>query len=211
VFNQALAINTFGANPATGQPLYHQLTVDAFADQVCSPYATPQTIATNLKNNAAKTRSCYSWYGPNQPGVNETDPSNPSACVPDPGAIAPGPYHNRRPTVGAPCKLPGSADTGRSARKTARQANSFGAATAGAASAPGAAAGGSNGAGGGPGGARSGPPINLGKSLGQVISTLSGARTPKAPTSTTQTTTTGAIDAGSSDQTQQLLNYLLAP
>ena len=38
VFNQTLAINTFG-------PFGHLLAVDSFVDPKCSPYATPATIA----------------------------------------------------------------------------------------------------------------------------------------------------------------------
>ncbi len=42
VFNQTLAINTFG-------PFGHLLAVNAFVDPKCSPYATPATIALSLK------------------------------------------------------------------------------------------------------------------------------------------------------------------
>ena len=73
-----LAINTFGR-------WGHMLAVDAFFSPMCSPYATPAYIAMVLKQYGSAYRSCYSWLGPNQPGVNETDPSNPSAAVPDPG------------------------------------------------------------------------------------------------------------------------------
>jgi virulence factor Mce-like protein len=83
VFNQTLAINTFG-------PFGHMLAVDAFVNPMCSPYATPGTISANLRTYASTYRQCYSWLGPNQPGVNETDPSNPSGCVPDPGGAPPG-------------------------------------------------------------------------------------------------------------------------
>src|ERR1700749_3631150 len=83
VFNQALAINTFG-------PEGHILAVDAFASPMCSAYATPATIALAIKQYGAAYRQCYSWLGPNQPGVNETDPSDPSAPVPDPGGAPPG-------------------------------------------------------------------------------------------------------------------------
>ena len=95
VFNQALAINTYG-------PLGHILAVDAFVDPLCSPYATPGTLAQNLATYGAAARRCYAWLGPNQPGVNETDPSNPSACVPDPGGAPPG---QAGPSTTA-CKLP---------------------------------------------------------------------------------------------------------
>ena len=66
------------------------LAVDAFANPMCTPYATPGTISANLKPYGAAYRQCYSWLGQNQPGVNETDPSDPSACVPDPGGAPPG-------------------------------------------------------------------------------------------------------------------------
>ena len=83
VFNQEQTINTFG-------PFGHMLAVDAFVNPMCSPYATPGTIAANLKQYGAAYRQCYSWLGPNQQGVNETDPSNPGGCVPDPGGAPPG-------------------------------------------------------------------------------------------------------------------------
>src|SRR6201986_411669 len=83
VFNQTLAVNTFG-------PEGHILAVDAFASPMCSAYATPATIALAIKQYGSSYRQCYSWLGPNQPGVNETDPSDPSAPVPDPGGGPPG-------------------------------------------------------------------------------------------------------------------------
>src|SRR6201992_15781 len=83
VFNQTLAVNTFG-------PEGHVLAVDAFASPMCSAYATPATIAVAIKQYGSAYRQCYSWLGPNQPGVNETDPSDPTACVPDPGGAPPG-------------------------------------------------------------------------------------------------------------------------
>ncbi len=83
VFNQALAINTFG-------PFGHLLAVDAFISPQCSPYASLGTVATNLKTYGAQYRQCYSWLGPNQPGINERDPTNPTLCVPDPGGVPPG-------------------------------------------------------------------------------------------------------------------------
>ena len=94
VFNQTLAINTFG-------PFGHLLAVDSFVDPKCSPYATPATIALSLKQFGPRYRQCYAWLGPSQPGVNETDPSNPHGCVPDPGGAPPG---ERGPRTTA-CKL----------------------------------------------------------------------------------------------------------
>jgi virulence factor Mce-like protein len=97
-FNQPLAINSFGQ-------FGHLLAVDAFLDPRCAPYATPATIATSLVMDGPSYRQCYSWLGPNQPGVNERDPSNPGACVPDPGGAPPGEHG---PPVNA-CKLSASA------------------------------------------------------------------------------------------------------
>jgi hypothetical protein len=98
VFNQTLAINTFG-------PFGHLLAVDSFVDPKCSPYATPATIGLSLKQFGPSYRQCYAWLGPSQPGVNETDPSNPKACVPDPGGAPPG---QKGPRTTA-CKLTVSA------------------------------------------------------------------------------------------------------
>ena len=78
-FNQTLAINTFG-------PFGHLLAVDAFVNPKCSPYATPATIASTSSSSGAALPPCYSWLGPNQPGVNETDPTNPKAACPTPAA-----------------------------------------------------------------------------------------------------------------------------
>ncbi len=83
VFNQGLAINTFG-------PYGHVLAVDAFYDKECSPYATPATIALALKQYGPSYRHCYAWLGPNQPGVSTPDPSAPGAPIPDPGGAPPG-------------------------------------------------------------------------------------------------------------------------
>jgi virulence factor Mce-like protein len=115
VFNQTLAINTFG-------PFGHLLAVNSFVDPKCSPYATPATIALSLKQFGPSYRQCYAWLGPNQPGVNETDPSNPGACVPDPGGAPPG---ERGPTTTA-CKLtanglPVADTTSRPAAHTAKR------------------------------------------------------------------------------------------
>ena len=83
VYNQTLAINYFG-------PFGHVLAVDGFIDPRCVAFADKATVATNLKTFGAAYRQCYAWLGPNQPGVNETDPSDPTAAVPDPGGAPPG-------------------------------------------------------------------------------------------------------------------------
>ena len=66
------------------------LGVDGFVSAMCTPYATPQTVADSLATYGSAYRSCYSFLGKTQPGVNTTDPSDPSACVPDPGGAPPG-------------------------------------------------------------------------------------------------------------------------
>jgi virulence factor Mce-like protein len=99
-FVQPLSINTY-------TQYGHILSVNAFVDPRCSQYATPQRIANGLAQYGASYRECYAWYGPNQPGVNEPDPSNPSACVPDPNGAPPNP-NDHGPNKSA-CKLPASA------------------------------------------------------------------------------------------------------
>jgi virulence factor Mce-like protein len=149
VFNQTLAINLFG-------PFGHVLAVDSFVDPQCSPYATPATIAFNLKKFGPSYRHCYAWLGPSQPGVNTTDPSNPRACVPDPGGAPPG---ERGPKTTA-CKLtPG---TQPDANAPATGSASASAASAGGTSADGA--GGASSSGAGPPGST--PQAPSGKSAG---------------------------------------------
>jgi phospholipid/cholesterol/gamma-HCH transport system substrate-binding protein len=94
VFNQALAVNTYG-------PYGHVLAVDGFYNKMCSPYATPATVAMALKAYGPSYRQCYSWLGPSQPGVNTTDPSNPGAKPPDPGGEPPGQSRTSAATMAA--------------------------------------------------------------------------------------------------------------
>lgn len=205
VFNQALAINTFG-------PFGHQLAVDGFIDPACTPYATPAMIANGLKTYGSAYRRCYSWLGPNQPGVNEPDPSNPGTCVPDPGGAPPGEFG---PKTGA-CKLtaadsaratsaqrkttsPRAAGTG--PRSSASTSSSPPAASTGTGSggSPGGGSGGGPSSSGGSGSGASGPPLSLGSTLGQILGVINGS----------SRRSSGSAPAG--NRTQQLLNYLLAP
>jgi virulence factor Mce-like protein len=210
VFNQTLAINTYNQYG-------HELTVDAFIDFRCTPYATPATIAANLKNfGASSYRQCYSWLGPNQPGVNEPDPTCTKAnrcaspCVPDPGGAPPG---EQGPTTSA-CKLKSnplaSPDTGNVRKADAKR--TIPVSTVAATGGGGGSSGGASGSADSGGVAAShAPPINLGKTVGAILGLLGlGASdahpAPVAAPSTQQqqpTTTT-------SNQTQQLLNYLLS-
>ena len=222
VFNQTLAINTFG-------PEGHILAVDAFASPMCSAYATPATIALAIKQYGAAYRQCYSWLGPNQPGVNETDPSDPSAPVPDPGGAPPGDSGpstsasrltaaevndainaNKAQGASQKSKTTKSKKKGKGKGKTAANPS-----TSSSAAAPASGSGSSSGSGGG-----SGPPIDLGKTIGQVLQgTVGGTPTPQpaqpAVPATPVTPAPSSSGSGSSSSpgssAQQLLNYLLSP
>jgi hypothetical protein len=199
VFNQALAVNaysTFG----------HMLTVDAFVDPTCAPYATAASIASGLKQNGPSYRHCYSWLGPNQPGVNVPDPSSPGTCVPDPGGAPPG----RQGPKTTACKLP----AGDVSKATDSQGGQH--LTAASTGTTGQSAGTSVTAAGG-GGGSSGPAINLQSTVGQLLGLLGGgAASARSGTSSAapggSSTSTGSSSGSSSGgQTTQLLNYLLAP
>ena len=205
VFNQTLAINTFG-------PFGHMLAVDAFANPMCTPYATPGTIANNLQAYGAAYRQCYSWLGPNQPGVNETDPSNPGGCVPDPGGAPPG---HTGPTAAA-SKCPASALSTNSAdAKKANKATTPTAATnsntpTASTPSPGVS----------PPGMSTTPSVQnalgtVNKAVGTVTTPLGGATSsvPAVPVPTPPQTSNSAPNNGapSAQQAQQLLNYLLSP
>jgi phospholipid/cholesterol/gamma-HCH transport system substrate-binding protein len=219
VFNQTLAINTFG-------PFGHQLTVDAFVSAMCTPYATPGTIAQNLKQFGARYRSCYSWLGPNQPGVNETDPSNPNAPVPDPGGAPPG---ETGPRTSAARMVVASAASKRTRRhgRAKAGAGAGNPAASGAPAAPagggsgsgsagsGGASGGSGGSGGGagaPGGSGSGSGAGgtvsgIQQTVGQILGGILGGGA--SGSSSSQPNSTPSQPNG--NQAQQLLGYLLAP
>jgi virulence factor Mce-like protein len=190
VFNQALAINEFSQYG-------HMLAVDAFVDPACSPYATAATVASGLSSSppgfGPAYRRCYAWVGPNQPGINEQDPSAPHACVPDPGYGGEG----RTPTgPPAPCKLT-AADVSKSSKAQRDTAATSTPSTPATARAPSRAGSSSS----------LGPPIDLHKTLGQILSGLGGVVAGAAPTGTTS----GDGGSSSGNQAQQLLNYLLAP
>jgi virulence factor Mce-like protein len=194
VFNQALAVNTYG-------PFGHVLAVDAFFSKMCSPYATPAYIAMALKANGPAYRQCYAWLGPNQPGVNETDPSDPSAAVPDPGGAPPG---KKGPSTDAArltaaevaaAQKSGSSTTGSATTgATSTGPTSTIASAASTTSATSTSAGTTT---------ASGPAIDLGKTIGQIVRGVG----------TTTSAASGGSGSGavSGSQAQQLLNYLLAP
>jgi ABC-type transporter Mla subunit MlaD len=199
-------------------PYGHELGVDALANAVCSPYATPQTIANNLASyqkgqSTINPRSCYAFLGPNQPGVTVPDPTwnaknatpaNPSACVPDPGGYPVQGYGTRYHGASThACKLQAqsspAADRANAASKASSTASSGGSTS------------GSSGAGGGAGG--SSAPSNLSQTVGQIVNQLIGSSTgaPALSGATTSAPSGAASGSASGGQAQQLLNYLLAP
>ena len=219
VFNQTLAINTFG-------PEGHVLAVDAFFSPMCSPYATPATVALALKQYGSAYRSCYSWLGPNQPGVNETDPSDPSAAVPDPGGAPPGqtgPKTDASRLTAAmvqgaessaahakhPRTTPGNQSSANNPQTSTTSSTTTtsptpSSPTPSSPTVPGL---------GGSGGSGS-PPTNVQSTLGQILSGTvgaagvgnnSGASAPSSPSSSS------SQSSGLAGSAQQLLNYLLAP
>ena len=193
-FNQPLAINSYSQ-------FGHLLAVDAFIDPRCSPYATPQSVANGLAAFGPAYRQCYSWLGPNQPGINEPDPSNPGACVPDPGGAPPG---LRGPSTSV-CKLkanpavPKASDTGAGSSSSASSANPA-ATSAGSADASSAA------------GAASSTAGAISSAAG-ATSSAAGATSGAADASSAAAPGAGGTSSGSSStsQAQQLLNYLLSP
>jgi virulence factor Mce-like protein len=208
VFNQTLAINTYG-------PTGHILAVDAFFSPQCSPYATPATVALAIKQYGPSYRQCYSTLGPNQPGVNETDPSNPSAPVPDPGGAPPG---QRGPSTNATrltAAMVKSAQTSaaRSAMKKTGPAtstsSSASSSTTGTTTAPSTTTGSSTNGSGTPTtpvpGAR---PIDLQKTVDEI---LAGSAGTAGAGGAAGASPSASSSASSGSQAQQLLNYLLAP
>ncbi len=182
------------------------LAVDAFVNPTCSPYATPGTISANLKQDGAAYRQCYSWLGPNQPGVNETDPSNPSGCVPDPGGAPPG---ETGPTTTA-SKCPAEAlSTSAPNAKSSKKSKTPAATGSGSTTTP------STGT-----SPPSVPSVQnalgaVNKAIGAATAPLGGVTTPSVPSVTPpaqpQTSQPANDGAPSAQQAQQLLNYLLSP
>ena len=76
VFNQTLAINTFG-------PEGHILAVDAFVSPMCSPYATPATIALAIKQYGPAVPPVLLVAGP-QPAGRQRDRPVGSRAPPSP-------------------------------------------------------------------------------------------------------------------------------
>jgi phospholipid/cholesterol/gamma-HCH transport system substrate-binding protein len=226
VFNITNAIDYYG-------PWGHMLGVDAFANSTCSSYATPVTIAKAIQQyqstggnlNAdvqANPRTCYAFLGPNQPGVNEPDPTwstkdatpaNPSACVPDPGGYPLQGYGTKYygPNTNA-CKLTESPLPSAS-RSSAKHG---GASSVPAALPSGGGAGSSGTSLPAPPSLPSLPKGGVGGVLGAVSGIVGGlvgrAHGPLNKATGAVGQATGGSSGGSTaSQAQQLLNYLLAP
>jgi virulence factor Mce-like protein len=209
-FNQALAINQFSE-------FGHMLTVDAFIDPRCAPFTTANTGSNSITNDLVKYganyRQCYAWLGPNQPGVNETDPTDPTACVPDPGGAPPdepGPK-----TTAKKCTASASADSSNAARAKGKSSSAKHSSSE-PVSSTGNSPPGSTSAGSGPDG------LNLKSTINKILGLVGSAGSaPSSAASTAAGAVNGAAGATSSaasgaagsagKQTQQLLNYLLAP
>jgi virulence factor Mce-like protein len=217
VFNQTLAVNTFG-------PEGHVLAVDAFVSPMCSAYATPASIALAIKQYGASYRQCYSWLGANQPGVNETDPSDPGAPVPDPGGAPPGesgPSTSASRLSAAEVQDAINANKKKPAAKKSKttkgkKGKGSTATTPGTTSATTPSSTGSAAGSGSSGSTSSGPPIDLGKTIGQVLQgVVGGTPAPQPAQPAVPAPTTPAAPSGSSSSSggsaQQLLNYLLSP
>ena len=212
VFNQEQTINTFG-------PFGHMLAVDAFASPMCSSlrdvgHRRGEPEAVRLPPTASATP----WTGPNQPGVNETDPSNPGGCVPDPGGAPPGQTGPQTSAKACPpgAAHPGAAEHARQAPITAAPKSGSGSPRPSTPSVP-----------------IPNPAPTVQGALGAVTKALgrvTGTTTPKLPTPTIpgvtvpgvttpttpsvplpQTPNSSSSGTPSAQQAQQLLNYLLSP
>jgi phospholipid/cholesterol/gamma-HCH transport system substrate-binding protein len=224
-FEQTNAIDYFGQ-------FGHILAVDGFVND-CSPYQTPATVAASLKAYGSSFRQCYSWLGPNQPGVNERDPTDPTATIPDPGGSPPGePGPTGSITTSDASAAPKAATRKGTSKAPATSQAQQTAPTStipssGAGSAPAApAAGGTTTA---PAGT---PAINLG-AIGQLLNGVLGGTSSSSSGSSSGSGSSGGLGAllggvlgnarssrsassnaasqTTSQQAEQLLNYLLAP
>ena len=180
VFNQTLDLDYYGQYG-------HMEAIDAFVSPMCGAYATKQTVANNLSQDGSRYRSCYSWLGPNQPGVNEPDPSNPGACVPDPGGAPPG--HRGPSPRGAKC--PANATAGANQSGTTKSGGKTLTASTN----------------------KTGPSNGLRQTLAGLLGGSSPSSQSNSPNNSTtpNSTSTTPSNGSSPSQPQDLLNYLLGP
>jgi virulence factor Mce-like protein len=204
VFNQTTAISYFGM-------FGHELGVDAFVSQDCSPYATPTSVASNLKSDSATARGCLAWLGPNQTGMNEPDPTDGGVCV-QPG-LSPT-SAGSGPSKPASCKPEPGADTASANKKAKDKATSKttkGAPTTNTAGSPqsssSSSSSGSSSSGSGTGSVTS----TITSTVSKIVSALTGGSSSSGGALGTSTSTPNSSSGSAGNQTQQLLNYLLAP
>jgi ABC-type transporter Mla subunit MlaD len=221
VYNITTAIDYFGQ-------FGHELGVDAFVSKVCSPYATPQTIANNIKTDGlSAVRQCYASLGPNQQGVTESDPTwnakeatpgSPSPCVPDPGGFPEFPgynvhYHGVKTSA---CRLqasnPVASDQSGNAKSSSGSSSSSSGSTTQTTASTNSP----------PGSATSTVSSTVKKtkrtvssasqSVQKVVTGLfSGVKGAVSGVTKVTGAATSSASSNASGQTQQLLNYLLAP
>jgi hypothetical protein len=150
--------------------------------------------------------------GPNQPGVTTTDPSNPNACVPDPGGAPTG----KQGIATSACKLSAAPSSPNAAR--AKGGNNSGNGSGNGSASTGASnplasavpSGGGSGGGGGsplPAVPTPNPAASIQSTLGEIGAALGGG----SSSSSSSSATSSPSSTSSGGQTQQLLNYLLAP
>ena len=205
VFNQTLDLDYYGQ-------WGHMEAIDAFVNSTCGGYATKQTIANNLasyRDGQSKVNpdTCFSWLGKNQPGVNETDPSAPNACVADPGGAPPGekgPSTNAKACAASSSTLKKSGSVSGSKAKASDKKSAQ--AKAKKKTKTNSSAKGSN---------QNGPPINLKRTLSQLFGGLTGSSSSSSNQSSSANDSSGSGASSSlanaTSQPEQLLNYLLAP
>ncbi len=207
VFNQTLNLVYLG-------PLGHVQAVNIFISPSCSPLATPGTISNNLKIFGPSYRNCYSWLGPNQPGVNSPDPSSPGTCPPDAGGQPPYAPSGSRPsqsgcTASAAASRPASATAASSNQQASPSATTASSPSAAGRASPASSSSSSSG-----GQSASAPTTNLHNTIGQLLG-ANGAGTGAAPAPSSSApaspSTTSSGTTTSPNQAQQLLNYLLSP
>jgi virulence factor Mce-like protein len=204
VFNQATAINYFGM-------FGHELGVDAFVSKDCSPYTTPTSLASNLKSGSAAARSCLAWLGPNQTGINQPDPTDGGVCV-QPGLSANSVGSEPTTTV-ASCKPEPGTDTGSANKKAKDKSTSKTAASTQSrnpAAAPGSSQSGSSSSGSSSGSGGS-VTTTITSTVSKIVSALTGGSSSSSGALGTSTSTPNSSNGSAGNQTQQLLNYLLAP
>ncbi len=204
-FNLAVATNYYG-------PTGHQLAVDAFLSLMCGNYATPASIAQSLAQYGSAYRSCYSWLGPTQPGVNTTDPSAPSACVPDPGG-EPG-NMPKDTALSSPCTLRASVRrTGHVKAKAGPVSPAAGnTSSTPLSSLPNQLQQGLGGAINGAASTVTGTLSGVSQTIGQVLSLLGSGQGAKVTGPSTPTTPSPATGPSTGTSTSQsLLQYLLGP